>query len=185
MPQDRQAPETRPGSTVMARPAVDSGSCECRIRAACSCRTTCPPTSAGTAAGRRRSPAAFDLQRVAPFFIDQAAGEATGPLPVDGLTQMTFRNAHFGYAVTWCTLAAMTLGMFAHFPAFELARRRGDAADRLYSPRIRLYQRAHRSMKMLANIAFITTRIRWRDWIKEIPCRAVSLTFPRWLRPRL
>lgn len=49
-----------------------------------------------------------DLDNVAPYFIDAAAGlEANGP--VGGLTIVSFTNNHLIYAITWFALAAMTL----------------------------------------------------------------------------
>lgn len=44
------------------------------------------------------------LDNVAPYFIDAARGDQGG-LPIGGLTVVSFRNAHFGYALTWFALA--------------------------------------------------------------------------------
>lgn len=44
---------------------------------------------------------------VAPYFIDADAGVPGGP--VGGLTVVRFRNSHLAYALTWYTLAGLTL----------------------------------------------------------------------------
>lgn len=71
--------------------------------------------------------AARDLGPVAPFFVDEAAGETPGGLPVGGLTVVTFRNHHLVYAITWFTLAAMLAGAGAWIARDEHRRRRADA----------------------------------------------------------
>ncbi len=53
------------------------------------------------------------LTGVAPFFIDADAGPglaAGANIPVGGLTVVRFHNSHLVYAVTWYTLALMTVG---------------------------------------------------------------------------
>ncbi|MBB3935614.1 surfeit locus 1 family protein [Aureimonas phyllosphaerae] len=50
------------------------------------------------------------LGPVAPFFIDQSAGETPGGIPVGGLTVVAFRNHHLVYALTWFALATMLAG---------------------------------------------------------------------------
>ena len=50
------------------------------------------------------------LGAVAPFFIDADAAANPGGFPIGGLTVVTFRNAHLVYALTWFTLAALSLG---------------------------------------------------------------------------
>lgn len=47
--------------------------------------------------------------RVAPYFVDAAAGQHTGQWPVGGLTRVHFYNEHLVYAITWYALAALTL----------------------------------------------------------------------------
>lgn len=56
------------------------------------------------------------LQRVAPYFIDAAAGEGVGgdsrgagQPPIGGLTVVSFRNHHLQYALTWFALALMVV----------------------------------------------------------------------------
>ncbi|WP_210248618.1 SURF1 family protein [Methylobacterium sp. WL6] len=49
------------------------------------------------------------LSGIAPYFID-ADASADDRLPVGGLTVVAFHNNHLVYALTWFTLAAMTLG---------------------------------------------------------------------------
>ena len=49
------------------------------------------------------------LNPVAPFFIDADATANPGGLPIGGLTVVGFRNTHLIYALTWFSLAAMSL----------------------------------------------------------------------------
>ena len=60
--------------------------------------------------------AAQGLQRVAPYFVDAAAGQepanaADGQRPVGGLTVIAFPDSHLVYALTWFALAAMSAAM--------------------------------------------------------------------------
>lgn len=45
--------------------------------------------------------------RLAPYFIDADATAVPGGWPIGGLTVVTFRNAHLGYALTWYSLALL------------------------------------------------------------------------------
>ncbi len=67
--------------------------------------------------------AARDLGPVAPFFVDEAAGETPGGFPVGGLTVVAFHNNHLVYALTWFTLAAMLAGAGAWVARDERRRR--------------------------------------------------------------
>lgn len=49
------------------------------------------------------------LSRVAPFFIDSDATPNPGGLPVGGLTIVRFPNSHLSYALTWFSMAALSL----------------------------------------------------------------------------
>jgi surfeit locus 1 family protein len=49
------------------------------------------------------------LGPVAPFFVDADATPNPGNVPRGGLTVVRFRNAHLVYALTWFSLAAMSL----------------------------------------------------------------------------
>lgn len=65
------------------------------------------------------------LPRAAPFFVDaglpgQAIPPGDGPRP--GLTVIRFANSHLVYAITWYTLALMTVG--AAWTVARLERRR-------------------------------------------------------------
>ena len=56
------------------------------------------------------------LQRVAPYFVDAAAGQepanaGDGQHPVGGLTVIAFPDSHLVYALTWFALAAMSAAM--------------------------------------------------------------------------
>lgn len=48
--------------------------------------------------------ATLRLERVAPYFVDAAAGDQQ--YPAGGLTVVHFRNSHLAYALTWFALAA-------------------------------------------------------------------------------
>ena len=50
------------------------------------------------------------LGDVAPYFIDADAASEPGPLPQGGMTQVSFRNTHLVYALTWFCLALMSAG---------------------------------------------------------------------------
>lgn len=51
-----------------------------------------------------------NLHDVAPYFIDAERTPANGSYPVGGLTQIKFPNSHMQYAITWFSMAVMTLG---------------------------------------------------------------------------
>lgn len=62
--------------------------------------------------------------RVAPYFVDAAAGADPHQFPVGGLTKIHFRNQHLQYAITWYALA---LGMvLAAAVVLRHERRPGD-----------------------------------------------------------
>lgn len=58
--------------------------------------------------------AARGLTGAAPYFVDADAAPDRDGLPVGGLTVVAFRNDHLVYAITWYTLAAMTLAAAAY-----------------------------------------------------------------------
>ena len=49
------------------------------------------------------------VENLAPYFIDASASSNSSEWPVAGLTVVKFRNSHLMYAITWFTLALMTL----------------------------------------------------------------------------
>ena len=49
------------------------------------------------------------LKDVAPYFVDADATPNPGGYPVGGLTVIAFPNSHLSYALTWFTLAALSL----------------------------------------------------------------------------
>lgn len=49
------------------------------------------------------------LGNVSDFFIDAEGSPPPGGYPVSGLTVVKFRNAHLAYALTWFSLAGMSL----------------------------------------------------------------------------
>lgn len=64
------------------------------------------------------------LGEVAPYFVDADAVTEPGPLPLGGMTQVSFRNTHLIYALTWFCLALMSAGA-----AIFLIRRGGEEAS--------------------------------------------------------
>jgi surfeit locus 1 family protein len=46
---------------------------------------------------------------LAPYFVDADTASEPGPLPQGGMTQVSFRNTHLIYALTWFCLALMSL----------------------------------------------------------------------------
>jgi len=54
------------------------------------------------------------LGEVAPYFVDLDAASEPGPLPRGGMTQVSFRNTHLVYALTWFCLALMAAFAIAH-----------------------------------------------------------------------
>ncbi|WP_436094028.1 SURF1 family protein [Bosea sp. LjRoot237] len=54
------------------------------------------------------------LGEVAPYFVDADAATEPGPLPQGGMTQVSFRNTHLVYALTWFCLALMSGGAAAY-----------------------------------------------------------------------
>lgn len=61
------------------------------------------------------------LGEVAPYFVDADAVSEPGPMPQGGMTQVSFRNTHLIYALTWFCLALMSAG-----GAIFLIRRGGE-----------------------------------------------------------
>ncbi|MFJ5368532.1 SURF1 family protein [Bosea sp. CER48] len=49
------------------------------------------------------------LGELAPYFVDADTASEPGPLPQGGMTQVSFRNTHLIYALTWFCLALMSL----------------------------------------------------------------------------
>ncbi|MBO9515235.1 MAG: SURF1 family protein [Variovorax sp.] len=75
--------------------------------------------------------AARGLNRVAPFFIDEAAPAGPGTAaakepawPIAGLTVIQFPNSHLTYAITWFGLALMVLAAAGYVARDELRVRR-------------------------------------------------------------
>lgn len=54
------------------------------------------------------------LGEVAPYFVDADAATEPGPAPQGGMTQVSFRNTHLVYALTWFCLALMSGGAAAY-----------------------------------------------------------------------
>lgn len=66
------------------------------------------------------------LHNTAPYFIDADGHANPGDLPIGGLTQLTFRNPHLVYALTWYGLALLLIGMTLRVVWLE---RKGPIAD--------------------------------------------------------
>ena len=64
------------------------------------------------------------LADAAPYFIDADATPNPGGYPVGGLTVIAFHNSHLVYALTWFTLAALSI---AGLVLLRRERRRGAA----------------------------------------------------------
>lgn len=80
--------------------------------------------------------AAQGLGSVAPYFIDADAAsagrdarQAPGPVPVGGLTVVSFHNNHLVYALTWYALALMVAGAFYWMARHERRRAGPDRED--------------------------------------------------------
>ena len=59
--------------------------------------------------------AALKLAHVAPFYVEADATPNPGGLPIGGRTQVTIRNEHLQYAITWFGLAAVLLVIYFSF----------------------------------------------------------------------
>lgn len=55
------------------------------------------------------------LTRVAPFYVDADSNPKVGGWPKGGQTQLTLKNDHLQYAITWFGLAAALVGVFTAF----------------------------------------------------------------------
>ena len=72
------------------------------------------------------------LERVAPFYVDADASPNPGGWPRGGQTQLTLKNDHLGYALTWFGLAATLVGVFAVFAWRRLSGRELQPDDAGY-----------------------------------------------------
>ena len=57
----------------------------------------------------------YGISDIAPFVIDQDAGQAPGGLPQGGETVLDFPNSHLSYALTWFGLALALVGVFGAY----------------------------------------------------------------------
>lgn len=65
----------------------------------------------------------FGLSRVAPFSLDADATPNAGGWPSGGHTIVSVPNNHLQYAITWYSLAIITIAMFA---IYAVKRRKGE-----------------------------------------------------------
>lgn len=70
------------------------------------------------------------LARVAPFYVDADSTPNPGGWPRGGGTELSIRNNHLEYALTWFGLALGLLGVYATFLVGALRRKTSDAPDR-------------------------------------------------------
>lgn len=70
--------------------------------------------------------AALKLDRVAPFYVDADATPNAGGFPIGGRTQVTIRNEHLQYALTWFGLAAVLFAIYLsyHWSNGRIGRRK-------------------------------------------------------------
>ena len=59
--------------------------------------------------------AARDVKLTAPVIVEADAAPNPGGWPKGGQTQVTFRNEHLQYAITWFLLAAALLGVYIFY----------------------------------------------------------------------
>jgi surfeit locus 1 family protein len=71
---------------------------------------------------------ALKLTRVAPFYVEADATPNAGGFPIGGRTQVTIRNEHLQYAITWFGLAAVLLAVYFsyHWSNGRIGRRKND-----------------------------------------------------------
>lgn len=88
-----------------------------------------PPDTPGRNEFFVRDPAviaeAKGLARVAPFYVDADASANPGGWPRGGGTELSIRNNHLEYALTWFGLALGLLGVYGAYLAGALRRRPG------------------------------------------------------------
>ncbi|MEO9336714.1 SURF1 family protein [Mesorhizobium sp. SB112] len=80
------------------------------------------------------------LREPAPYFIDADAAANPGGYPVGGLTVLSFRNPHLGYALTWFALAAMVACATLYAVKDDIRRRRIVRTQRLPNKKHALIQ---------------------------------------------
>jgi len=114
VPLDRKDPASRPGGQVAGTVAVTG-----LMRPAEARNWLSPADDVARNVWFVRDPATMavatglDPAKVAPFTVDEAAGETPGGLPQGGETVIAFPNSHLGYAITWYGLAAALVGVWA------------------------------------------------------------------------
>jgi surfeit locus 1 family protein len=72
---------------------------------------------------------ASGLADIAPYFVDADAASEPGPLPQGGMTQISFRNTHLVYALTWFCLALMSAGAAGYLVKASRTSDRRHSAD--------------------------------------------------------
>ena len=112
VPPDRADPATRPGSGPTGHVAV-TGLLRLSEPGGAFLRSNDPASDRWFSRDVAAIAQARGLENVAPYFIDADAHPGTEPLPVGGLTVVSFRNSHLVYAITWFSLAALSLGGLA------------------------------------------------------------------------
>ncbi|WP_372570300.1 SURF1 family protein [Ruegeria jejuensis] len=65
---------------------------------------------------------ALGLGKTVPYFIDADHNAEQAGWPRGGLTQLSFRNTHLSYALTWYAMAALLFGAVAYLTIARLRR---------------------------------------------------------------
>lgn len=108
VPSDKRDPSTRLASELPARVDV-VGLMRAPETGGLFLRTNDPANNRWYSRNIAQIAEAKSLGAVAPFYVDADATPNPGGLPIGGKTMLTFPNNHLSYAITWYTLAAMTL----------------------------------------------------------------------------
>ncbi|MEJ8474249.1 SURF1 family protein [Roseibium algae] len=117
VPLDHKDPETRPEAPVSKLVTI-TGLLRLNEPDGTFLRSNVPDQNRWYSRDVRAMAKAHGILTVAPFFIDADASPAVtsaprvsplGELPIGGLTVVKFPNSHLSYAITWFTLALLSL----------------------------------------------------------------------------
>ncbi len=108
VPDDKRAPATRPAALPIGEVTV-TGLIRTTEPGGGFLRSNDPAKERWFSRDVAAIARAKKLGPVLPFFIDADAAPNPGGYPVGGLTVIAFRNNHAGYALTWFSLAILSL----------------------------------------------------------------------------